>query len=170
MWNMNAILLTVLISCGVLTSHQSLAKGVSTSVIRLNTPSKRVVAVASIASDPKPAATTKSLNPNWLWTTTVNVYGYTQVNGSFGATITASVDRVVIESDTKGFSWSATWNRSDLSLGRRVKWYVPNVPVDKSYKITAYARGGKQISTSVKVLKPKLVASDLLVPDFVFNY
>lgn len=170
MRNMNAILLAVLISYGVFTSHQSLAKGVSTGVIHLSAPSKRVAAVSSTAPSPKPAVTTKNLSPNWLWTTTVNVYGYTQINGSFGATITASVDRVVIESDTKGFSWSATWNRSDFALGRRVKWYVPNVPVDKSYKVTAYARGGKQVSTSVKVPKPTFFASDFQVPDFVFNY
>lgn len=120
MRNISAVLVAILISCGILAGHQSLASGLSTGVAHISTHNKQVAAVMSTSPVPKPAANGGSLKPNWFWTTTVNVYGYTKINGSFGATINKFVDRVVIESDTKGFSWSATWNRASYQVQSRV--------------------------------------------------
>lgn len=163
--------LALLLSLGMIAGSPSFAGTPSFSNRLLNTSHNTVLAVASVAPSKPAASTSNGLKPNWAWTTTVNVYGYTQMNGNPFILIWKSVDKVVITSDTKGFSWAATWNRPWYVSANRVKWSIPNVPVNKSYRVTAYDRDGSQKWTLVYVSKPLFVASDYQVPtDFVFNY
>lgn len=171
MKNKTAGSFTLLVTFIAFTGALLLAAGPVLSAGPVGTKTKFILAAFSPVQ-PKPSKVADNgVKPNWAWTSTVNVYGYTQIN-SRTFNFTHHVDRVMIASDTKGFSWSATWDRPWFAgAANRVKWSIPNVPVNKSYRITAYANDGSRKWTLVYVSKPLFFASDYHVPtDFVFDY